>query len=169
MFATCVEKATNLALHLTGIFVTSVGEPASNWNAQFVAESSHDPITCVSMRVSICQNILAIRLVVWVVVVAMEVEIPRLWTVYELWHVTTFDFNVTYCLKPELLISYRLDYLVLAEQILRALIYLALAYTEWHKLVNLRAMIFLALACAEWHKLMNLVCRFKCVYILLPF
>lgn len=64
MFATCVEKATNLALHLTGIFVTSVGEPASNWNAQFVAGSSHDPITCVSMRVSICQNILAIRLVV---------------------------------------------------------------------------------------------------------
>jgi hypothetical protein len=74
MFATCVEKATNLALHLTGICVTSVGEPASNWNAQFVGGSSPDPITCVSMRVSICQNILAIRLVIWAVAVAVALE-----------------------------------------------------------------------------------------------
>jgi hypothetical protein len=78
MFATCVERATNVALHLTGIFATSVGEPASNWNAQFVAGSFRGPITCVSTRVSICQNIPAIRLVVRVVVVAMEVQILML-------------------------------------------------------------------------------------------
>jgi hypothetical protein len=46
---------------------------------------------------------------------------------------------------------------------LRALVYLALACTDWHKLVNLRALIYLALACTEWHKLTNLVCSFKCV------
>jgi hypothetical protein len=150
-----VVKATNLALHLTGIFVMSVGEPASNWNAQFVAGSSRDPITCVSMRVSICQNILALRLVVWVVVVAMEVEIPRLWTVYELWR-DNFNFNVTLSETGIVdLVSSRL--LGLSWVNLRALIYLALACAEWHKLVNLKALIYLALACTEWHKLMNLL------------
>jgi len=53
--------------------------------------------------------------------------------VYELRYVTSFDFNVTYCPKLEWLITYRLDYLVN----LRALVYLALAYTELHKLVIL--------------------------------
>jgi len=62
--------------------------------------------------------------------------------VYELRYVTSFDFNVTYCPKLELLITYRLDYLV-----------------------NLRALVYLALASTERHRLMYLVCSFKCVYI----
>lgn len=132
MFATCVEKATNLALHLTGIFVTSVGEPASNWNAQFVAGSSRDPITCVSMRASICQNILAIRLVVWVVVVAMAAEIPRLWTVYELWR-DELRFKCDILSETGIVDFISSRILGLSRVDLRALIYLALAYTEWHK------------------------------------
>lgn len=116
IFATCVEKATKLALHLTGIFVMSVGEPASNWNAQFVAGSSRDPITCVSMPVSICQNILAIRLVVWVAVAAVEEEISRPWTIFELWRVKSSDFNAAYfCPRMKRVISFRADYSVLAE------------------------------------------------------
>lgn len=79
----------------------SVGEPASNWNVQFVAGSFRDLITCVSMRVSICQVTLAIRLVVMVAAVALEEDISRPLMVYELQSVTSSDFNETFLSETE--------------------------------------------------------------------
>jgi len=76
----------------------SVGEPASNWNVQFVAGSSRDLITCVNMRVSICQPILAIRLAA---VVVVEEETSRPLTVCVLQGATNFDSNETFLFGTE--------------------------------------------------------------------
>jgi hypothetical protein len=97
MFATCVGKATKLAPHLTGIFVMSVGEPASNWNVLFVAGSSHDLITCVSIPVSMCQIYMdyLLRLA------AVGEGTSRPLTMFEMRSVTSSDFNRFFYLELE--------------------------------------------------------------------